>query len=130
MSQIAHRKLLPEFCNGYSTLIVTSGGGVIVKCPICESDSIESLGDNQSFCLDCDWDNLPELSEFYMSTLCLPFLGGTTIAVPRALDTSHSQMEHAEIDGVPYGSPIRIEGTGGARPYTIRFAALTVSIEE
>jgi len=101
-----------------------------VKCPVCESGSIKSLGDNQLFCLDCDWDNLPELSEVHMTTPSLPFLGGTEISVRPVANPSRSHTERGTADGVPYGNPIRIEGTDGERSYTIRFSALTVSVEE
>ena len=114
----------------YLTVIVSSEGGVIVKCPVCESDSIKCLTDNQLFCLDCDWDNLPELSEIHVSTPCAPFLGGATIIAQPSANVSDSQTARIEVDGVPYGNPIRIEGTAGERSYTIRFSALTVSVEE
>ncbi len=37
-------------------------------CPNCERNSIKSIGDNQLFCLDCDWDDLSELSEIGLTT--------------------------------------------------------------
>ena len=43
-------------------------------CPNCKRNSIKSIGDNQLFCLDCDWDNLSDLSEIHLTTPDLPFL--------------------------------------------------------
>jgi len=100
-----------------------------VKCPVCESDSIKYLTENQLFCLDCDWDNLLELSEIQVPTPCASFLGGMVGIEPSA-NASDSQTERIEVDGVPHGNPIRIEGVEGEPSYTIRFSVLTVSVEE
>ena len=43
-------------------------------CPNCERNSIKSIGDNQLFRLDCDWDDLSELSEISLTTPGPPFL--------------------------------------------------------
>ena len=98
-------------------------------CPNCKRNSIKSIGDNQLFCLDCDWDNLSELPEIHLTTPDLPFLPAPMRGVRPAADVLSSPMEGARTDGVPYGSPIRIEATEGERSITLRFSALTVSIE-
>ena len=98
-------------------------------CPNCNRDSIKSISDNQLFCLNCDWDNLSELSEVDLTTSGTPFLPGTIGGVQPSVDVLSSRTERDRTDGVPYGSPIRIEVTEGEEPLTIRFSALTVSVE-
>ena len=98
-------------------------------CPNCNRDSIKSISDNQLFCLDCDWDNLSELSEIDLAASGAPFLPGTIGGIRPSIDVLSSRTERDRTDGVPYGSPIRIEATEGEEPLTIRFSALTVSVE-
>ena len=97
-------------------------------CPNCKHESIKSIDDDKLFCLDCDWDNLSELSEIDLTTPGAPFmsLAGGVRPVAGVLS---SRAEREGSDGVPYGSPIRIETSEGERPVTIRFSALTVSVE-
>lgn len=98
-------------------------------CPDCSHDSIKSINDNKLFCLDCDWDNLSELSEIELTTLRPPFLNGAIGGNPPGADVLAPRAGREGSDGVPYGSPIRIEAPGGERSLTIRFSALTVSVE-
>ena len=98
-------------------------------CPNCKSNSIKSISDNQLFCLDCDWDNLSELSEVGLTTPCPPFLPVPMPGVRPAADGLPARTEHSRTDGVPYGSPIRVETAEGGHSFTIRFSALTVSVE-
>ncbi len=98
-------------------------------CPNCKCISIKSIGDDQLFCLDCDWDNLSELSETDLTTSGPLFLPGTIGVTQQSADVLSSRPERDRTDGVPYGSPIRIEATEGEQPLTIRFSALTVSVE-
>ena len=98
-------------------------------CPNCNRDSIKSISDDQLFCLDCDWDNMCELSETDLITSGPPFLPGTIGGIQPSADDLSSRTERNRTDGVPYGSPIRIEATEGELPLTIRFSALTVSVE-
>ena len=96
-------------------------------CPNCNRDSIKSISDNQLFCLDCDLDNLSELSGIDLTTPAFP--PAPTRGIRPAADVLSSRTEHDRTDGVPYGSPIRIEAAEGERQFTIRFSALTVSVE-
>lgn len=32
-----------------------------MKCPQCGSKRVTNVSDEEQFCLDCDWDNIPEL---------------------------------------------------------------------
>ncbi|MDE0043801.1 MAG: hypothetical protein OXT74_17300 [Candidatus Poribacteria bacterium] len=98
-------------------------------CPNCKHESIKSIDEDKLFCLDCDWDNLSELSEIELTTPRPPFLTGTIGGVRPVADVLSLPTEGDRTDGVPYGSPIRIEATEGERSITIRFSALTVSIE-
>ena len=100
-----------------------------MQCPNCKRNSIKSIGDNQLFCLDCNWDNLSELSEIHLTTPDLPFLPAPIRGVRPDTDVLSSRPECQRTDGVPYGSPIRIEATEDERSLTIRFSALTVSVE-
>ena len=99
-------------------------------CPNCKHESIKSLDDNNKlFCLDCDWDNLSKLSEIELTTPRPPFLAGAIRGVRPAADVLSSRAECEGSDGVPYGSPIRVEASEGERSLTIRFSALTVGVE-
>ena len=98
-------------------------------CPNCKHDSVKSIDDNKLFCLDCDWDNLSVLSENDSAAPRPPFLPGVIGGVRPAADVLPPRTEHERSDGVPYGSPIRIEATEDERSLTIRFSALTVSVE-
>jgi hypothetical protein len=98
-------------------------------CPNCKNDSIKSLDEDKLFCLDCEWDNLSELSEIDLTTPGAPFLTGEIGGNRPTADVLSSRAEREGSDGVPYGSPIRIEASEGERPLTIRFSALTVSVE-
>ncbi len=35
----------------------------VTVCPACNSKNVEAVDQNSSFCLDCDWDNLPFVSK-------------------------------------------------------------------
>ena len=98
-------------------------------CPNCKGNSIKSISNNQLFCLDCDWDNLSELSEIGLTTPWPPFLPEPILGVRHAANSSPARTERHRTDGVPYGSPIRVEATEGGQSFTIRFSALTVSVE-
>lgn len=98
-------------------------------CPNCTRNSIKSIGDNQLFCLDCDWDNLSEVYEIELTTPGAPVMSSVTGGIQPAADVLSSRTERNSTDGVPYGSPIRIEASDGERSLTIRFSALTVSVE-
>lgn len=98
-------------------------------CPNCKHESIKSIDEDKLFCLDCDWDNLSELSEIDLTTPWPPFLTGAIRVNRPTADVLSSRAEREGSDGVPYGSPIRIETSEGERPVTIRFSALTVSVE-
>ena len=98
-------------------------------CPNCKHDSIKSIDEDKLFCLDCEWDNLSELSEIGLTTPGAPFISRVTGGIRPAANLLSSRPERNSTDGVPYGSPIQIETSEGERPLTIRFSALTVSVE-
>ncbi len=98
-------------------------------CPNCKHDSIKSIDEDKLFCLDCDWDNLSEVYEIELTTPDAPVMSSVTGGIRPAANLLSSPTEGDRTDGVPYGSPIRIEATEGERSITIRFSALTVSIE-
>ena len=98
-------------------------------CPNCKHESIKSLDEDELFCLDCDWDNLSELSEIELTTPCAPFMSRVTGGIRPAANHLSSHTERNRINGVPYGNPIRIEASEGERSLTIQFSVLTVIVE-
>ncbi|MDE0297964.1 MAG: hypothetical protein OXN17_04990 [Candidatus Poribacteria bacterium] len=98
-------------------------------CPNCKHDSIKTIDEDKLFCLDCDWDNMSELSEIELATPGAPFLADAIGGDRPGADVLSSRAGREGSDGVPYGSPIRIEAPEGERSLTIRFSALTVSVE-
>ena len=70
-------------------------------CPNCERNSIKSIGDNQLFCLDCDWDDLSELSEIGLTTPGPPFLPGLMRSVRPAANDVSSRTEHDRLTVYP-----------------------------